>query len=216
MTNILLQQEIMDELEFEPSVEAKNIGVAVDNGVVTLSGHVKSYAEKVTAVTAAKRVRGVRAVADDIVVRYPSSVSVSDDEIAQRVIRIIDWDIVVPTTAIQAVVRDGWVTLTGAVDWHYQRKAAEEDVRRLVGVSGVTNKIEVKPRIIPAETKRRIKDALKRQGRVNTLAIDVAVENDGLVVLEGQVNDFNERHAVENAAWSAPGVRNVIDRLVIV
>lgn len=213
MTNILLRQEILDELEFEPSIDVKSIGVAVDNGVVTLSGHVKSYAEKVSAVVATKRVKGVRVVADDIEVRYPSSNNVSDDEIAQRVKRIIDWDIVVPSS-VQAVVRDGWVTMTGSVDWHYQRKAAEDDVRRLSCISGVTNRIE-SPRLNPIEIKAKIENALKRRAEVEAHSIRVVVENDSEVILEGEVDSWDERHAVENAAWSAPGVRNVVDHLKI-
>lgn len=215
MSDIRLRQDVLDELEFEPSIEAKNIGVAVDTGVVTLSGHVASYAEKLTAVTATKRVKGVRAVADDIEVRYPADKKTSDDQIAKRIVDMLGWDIVVPSGSIQSVVRDGWVTMTGTVEWQYQRKAAEDDVRKLSGVRGVTNKIELKPRVRSDEVKKKIEDALKRHAEVEAKSIRVIVEDGGTVVLEGKVDNWDERFAVENAAWSAPGVRNVVDHLAI-
>ena len=131
MSELPLRQDILDELEFEPSVDAAHVGVAVESGVVTLSGHVASYAEKLAAVTATRRIRGVRAIADEIEVRYPSDKKIPDDEIAKRTIDILEWDTVVPSAAVQVIVRDGWVTLTGTVDWQYQKKAAEECVRKL-------------------------------------------------------------------------------------
>jgi osmotically-inducible protein OsmY len=117
MTELQLRQDILDELEFEPSVNAAHIGVAADKGVVTLSGHVASYAEKLAAVAATRRIKGVRAIADEIQVRYPSDRKTSDDEIAKRAINILEWDTVVPNASIEVMVRDGWVTLTGNVDW---------------------------------------------------------------------------------------------------
>ena len=133
MSELQLRQDVLDELEFEPSVDAAHIGVAVEKDVVSLSGHVASYAEKLAAVTATRRIRGVRAIADEIEVRHPSDKKRSDDEIAKRAIVILDWDTVVPTGAVQVIVRGGWVTLTGKVDWQYQKKAAEECVRKLSG-----------------------------------------------------------------------------------
>lgn len=215
MSDIRLRQDVLDELEFEPSIEANNIGVAVDNGVVTLSGHVASYAEKLTAVTATKRVNGVHVVADDIEVRYAAERKTSDDQIAKRIVDMLGWDIVVPSGSIQAVVREGWVTMTGTVEWQYQRKAAEDDVRKLSGVRGVTNKIGLKPRVRSDEVKKKIEDALKRHAEVEAKAIRVIVEDGGKVVLEGKVDNWDERFAVENAAWSAPGVRSVVDHLTI-
>ena len=134
MSELQLRQDVLDELEFEPSVDAAHIGVAVEKDVVSFSGHVASYAEKLAAVTATRRIRGVRAIADEIEVRHPSDKKRSDDEIAKRAIVILDWDTVVPTGAVQVIVRGGWVTLTGKVDWQYQKKAAEECVRKLSGL----------------------------------------------------------------------------------
>jgi osmotically-inducible protein OsmY len=215
MNDVALRQDVLEELEFQPNIQAAHIGVAVDQGVVTLSGHAGSYAEKLAAVTATKRVKGVRAVADEIDVRYPDDKKTADDEIAKRIVDILGWDIEVPRGAVQAVVRDGWVTLTGTVEWQFQRKAAEDDVRKLSGVRGVSNKIEIKPRVQSADVKKKIEEALKRHAEIEAKGIRVTVEGDGRVVLEGKVDNWDERFAVENAAWSAPGVRNVVDRLTL-
>lgn len=213
MSDIGLRQDVLEELEYQPNIRATDIGVAVEKGVVSLSGHVGSYAEKLAAVTAAKRVKGVRAVADEIEVRYPDDKKTADDEIARRIIDILAWDVEVPINAIQAVVRDGWVTLTGTVEWHYQRKAAADDVRKLSGVRGISNMIEIKPRVQSADVKKKIEEALKRHAEVEARRIGVILEGDGKVVLEGRVDNWDERVAVENAAWSAPGVKSVVDRL---
>jgi len=215
MSDLQLRQDVLDELEFEPSVNAAHIGVAVDKGVVTLSGHVGSYAEKTAAVTSARRVKGVRAIADDIEVRYASDKKTSDDEIAKRAIDILGWDTVVPSGSIQVTVRDGWVTLIGTVDWYYQKKAAEEDIQKLSGVRGVINNIEIKPRAKADDVKKKIEEALKRYAEVEAKAIRVTVLDNDKVILEGKVDNWDERYAVENAAWSAPGVRSVEDRLAI-
>lgn len=216
MSELQLRQDVLDELEFEPSVNAAHIGVVVDKEVVTLSGHVASYAEKMAAVAAARRIKGVRGIADEIEVRYSSDKKTSDDEIAKRTIEILGWDTVVPSGSIQVMVRDGWVTLTGNVDWYYQKKAAEKDVRKLSGVRGVIiNNIDIKPRVKAEDIKRKIEDALKRHAKVEAKAIRVTVRDNDKVLLEGKVDNWDERYAVENAAWSAPGVRSVEDRLAI-
>jgi osmotically-inducible protein OsmY len=159
MSELQLRQDVVDELEYEPSVDAAHIGVAVDKGVVTLTGHVASYAEKQAAIAAVRRVKGVRAIAEEIEVRYPLDKKTSDDEIAQRAIDILGWDMMVPSDSIQVMVHNGWVTLTGNVDWHYQKKQAEEDVRKLSGVRGVTNTIEIKPSVQAEDVKRKIEEA---------------------------------------------------------
>ena len=215
MSDLQLRQDVVDELEFEPSVNAAHIGVAVDKGVVTLSGHVGSYAEKTAAVRAARRIRGVRAIADDIEVRYASDKKTSDDEIAKRAIDILEWDTVVPSGSIDVTVREGWVTLSGNVDWYYQKKAAEEDIQKLSGVRGVINTIEIKPRLKADDVKKKIEDALKRHAEVEAKEIRVTVRDNDRVILEGKVDNWDERYAVENAAWSAPGVRSVEDRLLV-
>lgn len=215
MNELQLRQGVLDELEYEPSVKAAHIGVTVDKGVVTLTGHVATYAEKLAAVVAVRRVKGVRAIADEIEVRYPSDKKTSDDEIARRAIDILGWDTMVPSGSIQVMVRHGQVTLTGSVDWQYQKRSAEDDIRRLSGVQGVIDNIEVKPRIRAEDVKRKIEDALVRHGQIEAKAIRVTVRDNDSVVLEGKVDNWDERYAVENAAWSAPGVKSVEDRLTL-
>jgi osmotically-inducible protein OsmY len=215
MSAIRLRQDILDELEFEPSVNAAHIGVAVEGRVATLSGHVGSYAEKLAALAAVRRVRGVQAIADEIEVRYASNKKSSDDEIAKRAVDILGWDTVVPSGSIQVTVRDGWVTLSGDVDWFYQKKAAEDDVRKLTGVNGVVNNIMIKPHARADDIKRKIEDALKRHAEIEAKAIRVTVRDNDRVLLEGKAGNWNERYAVENAAWSAAGVRSVEDRITV-
>lgn len=214
MSDITVRQDILDELEFEPSIDARNIGVAVNNGVVTLTGHVGSYAEKVAAERLAQHVKGVHAVAQEMEVRYPGDKRSSDDEIAKRAVNIIAWDTTVPDDRIRISVQRGWITLSGDVEWHYQRAGAESAVRKLSGVIGVTNLITVSPRVDASNIKHRIEDALKRNAAVEANAIRVAVSG-GKVTLEGKVHAWHERGVAERAAWAAPGVSAVVDRLTI-
>jgi osmotically-inducible protein OsmY len=214
MSDAQIRQDILDELDFEPSVNAAHIGVAVDNGVVTLTGHVSNYSEKFAAERATQRVKGVRAIAQEIEVRYPSDKKTADDEIAKRALNILRWSALVPQE-IQVKVQNGWVTLSGQVDWQYQRSAAESDIRKLSGVTGVINSITLKSRVQSQDVKRKIEDALKRSAEVEAGRIRVSVLGDGKITLEGNVHDWQERFAVENAAWAAPGVTDVEDRLVI-
>ena len=215
MSEVQLRQDVVDELEFEPSLNAAHIGVAVDKGVVTLSGHVNSYAEKLAAVAAVRRVKGVNAIAEHIEVRYPSDSKTADDQIAQRAVDILKWDIVVPSGAVQVTVRDGWVTLSGSVDWYYQKKNAEDDVRKLSGVRGVINNVQITPRASSSQIKQKIEAALKRHAELEAKEIRVTVRGSNAVVLEGKVDNWDERYAVESAAWSAPGVKSVEDRIRI-
>jgi osmotically-inducible protein OsmY len=216
MNELKLRDDILDELAYEPVVDAAHIGVAVDQNVVTLTGHVDSYAQKLAAISAVRRVKGVYGIADEIDVRYSSDAKTSDDEIAKRAINMLAWDSVVPSDAIQVTVRDGWVTLTGKVNWHYQRSSAERDVRKLSGVRGVINNIEMEPHAKAENVKKNIEAALKRHAQVEAKDIRVTVRDDDEVLLEGKVHNWDEKSAVENAAWSAPGVKNVNDRLTIV
>lgn len=217
MTDSQLRQSIIDELEFDPSFDAAHIGVVVDDNVVSLTGHVKSYAEKVAAIAAAQRVKGVRAIAENIEVRYPFQKQTSDDQIAKRAADILNWDVLVPKDAVTVLVQDGWVTLSGRVDWYYNKIAAEDDIRKLSGVCGVTNKITIKqPSVDPSKVKSQIESALRRHAEVEAKAIQVTVHHGNKVVLEGEVDNWDERRAVEKAAWSAPGVASVEDRLTIV
>jgi osmotically-inducible protein OsmY len=214
MSDLQLRQDVLDELLYEPSVSAAHIGVAAEKGVVTLSGHVASYAEKLTAVSAARRVKGVRAIADEIEVRFPADKKTADDEIAKRAIDILAWDVLVPSISVQVVVRDGWVTLNGRVDWQYQKMNAGDDVRKLSGVRGVTNNIVVEPRLKADDVKQKIEEALRRHAEVEARDVKVTV-HENKVVLDGKVETWAERYAVENAAWSAPGVTSVEDHLTI-
>jgi osmotically-inducible protein OsmY len=214
MSDLQLRRNVLDELEYEPSVEAAHIGVIVDKGVVTLTGHVATYAEKQAAIAAVRRIKDVRAIADEIEVRFPSDKETSDDEIAKRAIDILGWDTMVPSGSIQVIVRDGWVTLTGSVDWKYQKKQAEENVQKLSGVRGVINTIEIEPSVQAEDVQRKIEEALKRHAAIESDAIRVTVPEHNKVVLEGKVSSWDERHAVENAAWSAPGVKLVENRMI--
>ena len=215
MTDKFLRQEVLDELDYEPSVNSTNIGVAVASGVVTLTGHVSSYAEKIAAEAAVRRVRGVKAIAQEIEVRYPSDKKTADDQIAKRAVDILEWNAVVPKGAVQPTVRDGWVTLTGQTEWQFQRAAAESAVRKLSGVAGVINNIAIKARAQPADIKLRIEKALKRNAEVEARDIGIYVLDGGAVKLEGAVHSLQERRMVESAVWSAPGVRTVDDRISI-
>jgi osmotically-inducible protein OsmY len=215
MSDTSLRQDIIDELDFEPSVNAAHIGVAVDDGVVTLSGHVCSYAEKMAAERAARRVKGVHAIAQEIEVRYPSDKKTADDEIAGRALAVLRWNTVIPPDSVQIRVQDGWVTLTGEVDWQFQRIAAESQIRRLSGVAGLMNSITIKPHAQTADIKTKIEEALKRSAEVEARNIRVSRIGDTRIALEGTVHDWQEREAVTNAAWSAPGVLSVEDRLTI-
>jgi osmotically-inducible protein OsmY len=214
MNDISLRQNVLDELEFDPMVDATKIGVAIENGVVTLSGHVSSYAEKIAAERVVQRVRGVRGVAQEIEVRYPSDKKDADDEIAQRAAKILEWDSSVPLGKIKVKVERGWITLSGDVEWQFQRQAAEDAVRKLSGVSGVTNTILVRPRVDAINVKHRIEDALKRNAELEADAIRVTVSG-GKVTLEGKVRAWRERNVAEQAAWAAPGVAVVEDRLTV-
>jgi len=215
MNELRLRNDILDELAYEPVVDAAHIGVAVDENVVTLSGHVSSYAQRLAAVSAVRRVKGVHGIADEIEVRYSPDEKTFDDEIAKRAINMLAWDSVVPSDSVQVTVHDGLVTLTGKVNWQYQKSSAERDIRKLSGVRGVINNIEIEPHAKAENVRSKIEAALKRHAEVEAKHIRVTVRDDSEVLLEGKVQSWDEKVAVENAAWSAPGVKNVRDRLTI-
>lgn len=214
MDDLELKRAVESELSFEPSINAAEIGVAVKDGVVTLSGRVPSYWEKVAAERAAARVTGVKAVANELEVRLPGMSERKDEDIARAAVDALKWNVLVPEERIKVKVSKGWVTLEGSVDWQYQKSAAEKSVRRLVGVVGVSNLIEVKPAVSKAEVKSAIESALKRLAEVDSNRIRVDTE-DGKVVLSGTVRSWFEREEAERAAWSAPGVRTVEDHIAI-
>ena len=210
VTDQIVKKIVLEELGWEPSVNSAHIGVTARDGVVTLTGHVGSYAEKWAAGQGAARVSGVKAIADEIEVRYSEPVEDGDEGIAKRALQVLAWDIVVPKNQVKVKVDKGWVTLSGVVDWYYQKHNAEGDVRKLHGVMGVTNLIALKPGVQASDVRKKIKDALERNAQIE--ANDIVVSTDGgKVILKGTINSFYERNLAERTAWSAPGVTAVED-----
>ncbi len=213
MSDGSLQQAVIDELDWEPSVNAAHIGVTAKDGIVTLSGHVGTYAEKMAAEKAAGRVSGVKAVAEELEVRYLFSPP-DDADIANSAIQALSWDVEVPKDSVTVKVEKGWVTLSGTVDWYFQSSAAAEDVRKLRGVRGITNEIRVRPRVQASEVETKIKAAFSRNAEIDANKINIMTDG-GKVTLTGKVDSWQERRLAEHAAWSAPGVDRVEDRLTV-
>lgn len=206
--NDQLQQAVLAELRWEPSVTASHIGVTADGGVVSLTGHVDSFAEKLAAETAARRVKGVKAVVEEIEVRLPFDGTRTDEDIAAAVIERLAWDVSVPSDAVKVKVEGGWVTLSGEVKWQFQRLAAGEDAHRLSGVRGISNQITIQPVVNASVLSDEITHALHRSWFFDPLAVTVAAEG-GTVHLGGTVRTPHERQVAAATAWSAPGVTDV-------
>jgi osmotically-inducible protein OsmY len=214
MNDDMLQREILDELKWEPSIDPAEIGVAVKDGVATLTGHVDSYAQKLAAERAAKRVRGVRGVAEEIEVRIPMVTQRTDADIARAALNALQWNVRVPDEQVKVKVEDGWVTLEGEVDWGFQKEASVDAVRDLIGVCGVSNLLTVKPKVQTQEIKAKIAQAFKRSAELEADRIKVEAMN-GKVTLSGKVHSWSERDEASRVAWAAPGVSAVVNQLMI-
>ncbi len=210
-----LKQHVENALDWEPSVDAKDIGVSADQGVVTLRGTVPSYSEKLVAERVALRMYGVKAVANELTVHVANAYQRTDTEIAQAAVSALKWHSVVPDDRVTVTVKGGWITLGGTLDWQYQKDAAVRGVRDLTGVNGVTNEIRVKPTVKTADVRGKIEDAFKRSAAIDARRVNVSAQ-DGKVILSGNVHSWAERQEAERAAWAAPGVSQVDDRLAVV
>jgi osmotically-inducible protein OsmY len=215
MTDRQLQEHVQAALDWEPSVDTADIGVTVEKGVVTLRGDVKTYAEKAGAERIALGVYGVKAVANDLNVRIGDGLARTDSDIALAAVNALKWNSLVPADKVHVTVSRGLVTLKGDVDWNYQRDTAGRLVRDLIGVVGVTNNITVRPHVSVAGVEAKIEAALKRSAEIDARRINVGV-SDGKVILSGNVRSWAEREEARRAAWAAPGVRDVEDRIAVV
>ena len=210
-----IERDVRDELQWDPDLDATDIAVSVKDGVVTLTGFVKSYTDKYESEAAAKRVAGVAGVANDLEVRMPSVDERPDPEIARDAVSSIKGQLPISSERIKVIVKNGWVTLEGQVEWQYQKNTAENAVRRIKGVKRVSNLIVLKPRAEPTEIKNKIMEAFKRNAELDANRIHIEA-NGSEVILKGTVRSWIEREEAERVAWSAPGVTRVEDRIVVV
>ncbi len=215
MSDHKIRQSVIDALRFEPSIDDTHIGVSVSSGVVTLSGYVFDYMQKLAAQRIALATHGVKALVPELAVQLKNFHQTTDEEIAQRAASTLAWHVWLPAGAVKISVLDGQVTLTGKVDWHFTRQAAEHAVRKLAGVRGVANLITLNQRASASQVKQNLTDALERSARKESKGIDVTVLEDGLVRLRGEVDSWDDQQAVERAVWATPGVRALENDLLI-
>jgi osmotically-inducible protein OsmY len=209
-----IKQDILTELKWDPEVSETEIGVVVKDGAASLKGNVPAYSHKYAAVRAVKRIRGVRAVADEIEVKTPVQLEGSDEDIAHRIARLFEWNVQIPGDSLKAEVRKGVVTLTGEVDWRYQRGYAEMQVRDIKGVKSIMNNINIRKRAILPDIKNEIMKALHRHASIEAGRVKVS-ESNGTVTLSGTVGNYFEKDMIEDAVWAAQGVTKVIDKLEV-
>lgn len=213
-TDVQLKKDVENELEWDPSVNAAQVGVAVDKGVVTLTGHLDTYGEKYLVERAVQRVQGVKALAIELDVKLAPGHKRSDSEIAAAAESALKWHTLVPADRLTVRVEQGWVTLKGDVEWAYQRNAAMQAVRSLTGVAGLTNDITLRPKVMSANVLTRIREALARHAEQEAHRVEVVI-NGATATLRGTVHSWAERTAAQGAAWSAPGVTNVVNELKV-
>lgn len=213
-TDQQLKKDVIAELEWDPAINAAHVGVAVKDGVVTLTGHLDTYAEKYAIERAVLRVRSVSGIAVELDVKLDPNHRRSDSEIAAAAESALKWHSLIPSDRIRVQVEKGWVTLLGEVNWDYQRREAEKAVRTLTGVVGVSNAITLKTAAAPADVAKRIRDAMVRHAENESRQLEVSVEGD-TVILRGTVDSWTERATASSAAWSAPGVAKVVNELKI-
>jgi osmotically-inducible protein OsmY len=214
MNDLTLRRSILDELEFVPHIDAAAIGVTIENGVVVLRGHVRTYAEKIAAEHAVQGVKGVAAVAEELEVRVCGAHAIDDGVIASRCLDLIHWDTAVSKESIHIKVQQGWVTIEGHVEWQYQKDAVKALIQQLQGIVGIDNRVVIKPKDSIVDIKTLIEEALARSAELDARKIRVTVHGNQ-VTLEGTVNRWLERKAVEHTAWAVPGVNRVENHLLI-
>ncbi|WP_282049550.1 BON domain-containing protein [Maribacter aquivivus] len=213
-TDAQIKQDILDELVFEPNIDETQIGVTVENGIVTLSGVVNEYFKKALANKVAKRVKGVKAVAEDIEVKYGDEYAKTDKEIAKAAVNALEWNATIPREKVKIFVEDGYIYLSGEVTWSHQREAAKNILQNLLGVKGVVNNIEITPLLKADNIEDQITKALERYTSIMAKGIRVQVDGD-TVQLKGRVHSIKERELIEKTAYKAAGVRNVQNEIVV-
>jgi osmotically-inducible protein OsmY len=214
LNNLELQKKVLEAMDWEPSLDAARIGVAASGGVVTLTGQVPSYADRLAAERVVKQIAGVKGLANDLEVRLPGDARRTDTDLASAAVKALEWDVQVPNQNIKVRAADGWMTLEGQVEWQFQREAADRAVRHLLGVRGLSNQITLTAKVTPTDLKNRIEAALKRNAELEARQIRVETRGN-TVVLNGTVHSWAERDEAERAVWAAPGVVSVEDHLAV-